>query len=169
MGHLQKFPTRDKICNKCKKRGHYARLCKSSDVNAIHDEQTVVSFSQDTDVAAYVNYMQTGDLNPGWELIHPDNSTTNAIRFENKTVGQLEETDLKGPLVRVRCEENNMLFMADTGSPTSFINQKTVNQIMTTVKSAKRIKTNENDEANRMVCYKGYKMPSFGRVIAPIE
>ena len=113
--------------------------------------------------------MQTGDLNPGWELIHPDDSTTNAIRFENKTVGHLEETDLKGPLVRVRCEENNLLFMAYTGSPTLLINQKTVNQIMTTVKSAKKIKTNENDEAKRMVCYKGYKIPSFGRVIAPIE
>ena len=58
------------------------------------------------------------------------------------------------------------MFIADTGS---FINQKTANQIMTTVKSAKLIKTNDNDEANRIVCYNGYRIPSFGRVIAPIE
>ena len=51
----------------------------------------------------------------------------------------------------------------------SFIYQKTANQVMMTIKSAKRIKPNENDEANRMVCYNGYKIPSFGRVIAPIE
>ena len=138
MGHLQKCPARDKICNKCNKRGHYARQCKSSDVNAIHDEQTVESFSQDTDVTAYVNYMQAGDLIPGWELIHPDDSTTNAIRFENKTVGQL---DLKGHSIRVRCGDNNLVFIVDTGSPTSSINQKTANQIMTTVNSVKLIKT----------------------------
>ena len=79
MGHLQKCPARDIICNKCNERGHYARLCKSSDVNAIHDEQTVESFSEDTDVAAYVNYMQAGDLILGLELNHPDDSTTDAI------------------------------------------------------------------------------------------
>ena len=113
--------------------------------------------------------MQAGDLIPGWELIHPDDSTTNAIRLENKTVGQLDDTVLKGHLIWVRCGDKNLVFIADTGSPTSFINQKTANQIMTTVKSAKRIKTNDNDEANRMVCYNGYKIPSFRRVIAPIE
>ena len=40
---------------------------------------------------------------------------------------------------------------------------------MTTVESAKRMKTKENDEANRKVCYNGYKIPSFGRVTASIE
>ena len=96
--------------------------------------------------------MQAGDLIPGWELIHPDDSTTNAIRFEKKTIGQLDDTDLKGHLIPIRCGDNNLVFIANTGSPTSFINQKSANQIMTTVKSAKRIKTNDNDEANRMFC-----------------
>ena len=113
--------------------------------------------------------MQAGNLIPGWELVHPDDSTTNTIRFDNKTVGQLEEKDLNVHLVRVRCGENNLVFIADTGSPTSFINQKTANLIMTTVKSAKRRKTNENDEAKRTVCHNGYNFPLFGRVIAPIE
>ena len=59
--------------------------------------------------------------------------------------------------------------IADTGSPTKFVNQKTANQIMTIVKSTKRIKTNDNDGANRMICYNGYKIQLFGRVIAPLE
>ena len=33
----------------------------------------------------------------------------------------------------------------------------------------RRIQLNQNDEANRMVCYNGYKIPAFGRLIAPIE
>ena len=125
--------------------------------------------SHDTDVAAYVNYMQAGDLIPGWELIHPDHSTTNSIRFESKSVNQIDDFDLKGHLVRVRCGHNNLVFIADTGSPTSFINQRTANLRVSTVESAKRIQTTETDDANRMVCYNGYKIQSFGRIITPIE
>ena len=161
-GHLQQCPAKDKICNKCTKRGHYARLCKSSEVNAIQEDQSAEQIS-------HVNYMQAGDLIPGWELIHPDDSTTNSIRFESKSVNQIDEFELKGHLVRVRCGHNDLVFIADTGSPTSFINQRTANLILSTVKSAKRIQTTKTDEANRMVCYNGYKIPSFGRVITPIE
>ena len=168
-GHLQQCPAKDKRCNKCTKRGHYARLCKSSEVNAIQEDKVAEQISHETDVAAYVNYMQAGDLIPGWELIHPDDSTTNSIRFESKSVNQIDESDLKGHLVRIRCGHNDLVFIADTGSPTSFINQRTANLIVSTVKSAKRIQTTETDEANRMVCYNGYKIPSFGRVITPIE
>ena len=169
MFQMRQCPVKDKICNKCTKRGHYARLCKSSNVNAIQDNQTSDQIAQDTDVAAYVNYMQAGNLIPGCELVHPDDSTTNTVRFERKTVGQIDETDLKGHLVRVRCGSNDLLFIADTGLPTSFINQRTANLIISTVNSARRVQTNENNEANRMVCYNGYKIQSFGRVVAPIE
>ena len=162
-GHLQKCPAKDKICNKCTKRGHYARLCKSSEVNAIQEDQTAEQISQDKDVAAYVNYIQAGDLIPGWELVQPDDSTTKTIRFESKTVNQIDEIGLKGHLVR------DLVFIADTGSPTSFINQRMANLIVSTVKSARRVQTTETDEANRMVCYNGYKIPSFGRVVTPIE
>ena len=43
-----------KICKKWTKRGPYALLCKSSDVN-VQDEQKFELSLQDTDVAAYVN------------------------------------------------------------------------------------------------------------------
>ena len=56
-------------------------------VNAIQGDQTTEQIAQDTDVAAYVNYVQAGNLIPGWELVHPDDSTTNTLRFESKTVG----------------------------------------------------------------------------------
>ena len=151
------------------KRGHYARLCKSSDVNSIQDDQTSEQIAQNTDVAAYVNYMQAGNLIPGWELVHPGDSTTNTIRFESKTVGQKDETDLKRHLVRVRCGSNDLVFIADTGSPTSLIYQRTANLIVSTVNSLGRVQTTENDEANRIVCYNGYNISSFGRFVAPIE
>ena len=60
-GHLQQCPDKDKICNKCTKMGHYAKLCNSSNVKAIMEEQTI----QDTDIAVYVDYLQAGDVVPG--------------------------------------------------------------------------------------------------------
>ena len=113
-GHLQQCHARDKICNKCTKRCHYARLSKSSDVNAIEDDQTSWLSLQDTDVAAYVNYLQAGNLIPGWEIVHPDDSTTDSIQFESKPVGRMGEADLKGHLLRVRAGPNNLVFIADT-------------------------------------------------------
>ena len=167
--HLAQCPARDKICNKCTKRGHFARLCKSSDVNAIQEDNQEQQDLQNTDMTAYVNYLQAGDVIPGWELIHPDDTSTNWINFEPRRAEELLDTDLKGHLIRVRSEKNNIVFIADTGSPTSFVNEKTANLLATTVKSAARTRMRDDDEANKMVCYNGYKIPSLGRLTAPIE
>ena len=59
--------------------------------------------------------------------------------------------------------------MRINGSPSYSIENKTANLLQTTVKAAKPIHVWDNDEANRMVCYNGYKTLSFGWNIAPIE
>ena len=69
----------------------------------------------------------------------------------------------------MRSQTNNIVFIADTGSPTSFANEKTANLLAATVKSAVKTRLRDDDEANRMVCYNGYKIPSLGRLTAPIE
>ena len=117
----------------------------------------------------YVNYLQAGDIILGWELTHPDDTSTNWIKFEPRRVEEITNTDLQGHLIRVHSETNNIVFIADTGSPTSFVNEKTANLLSSTVKSAVKTKLGEDDEAKRMVCYKGYKIPSLGRLSAPIE
>ena len=167
--HLAQCPARDKICNKCTKRGHFARLCKSTEVNAIQEDNQQQQDLQDTDMTAYVNYLQAGDVIPGWELIHPDDTSTNWINFEPRRAEELLDTDLKGHFIRVRSEKNNIVFIADTGSPTSFVNEKAANLLATTVKSAVRTRMKDDNEANKMVCSNGYKFPSLGRLTAPIE
>ena len=145
------------------------KLCKYSEINAIQKNVSTKQDLQDTDTTAYVNYIQAGDIIPGWELIHPDDTSTNWIHFEPKRADKITDTDLQGHLIRVCSEKNSIVFNADTGSPTSFVNEKTANLLASTVKSAHKIKMGDDDEANRMVCYNGYKIPSLGRLIAPIE
>ena len=47
--------------------------------------------------------------------------------------------------------------------------KKTANLLVSSAKSARRIKMEDDDEANRMVCYNEYQIPSLGRLIAPIK
>ena len=63
--HLAQGPARDKICNKGTKRGNFARLCKSSELNAIQEDIPQQQDIQDTDMTAYVNYLQAGVIIPG--------------------------------------------------------------------------------------------------------
>ena len=51
--------------------------------------------------------------------------------------------------------------------PMSFINNKTATTLQNTVTSAIRIQLNQDHEANRMVCYNGYKTPTFQQVDYP--
>ena len=89
-----------KICNK---RGHYARLCNSSNVNAISEEPDSEQNLQDTDIAAYIDYLQAGDVVPGWEFIHPDDNSVNAVSFHEEKANKLKTDDLKGHLIRLHC------------------------------------------------------------------
>ena len=81
----------------------------------------------------------------------------------------ITDTDLKGHLIWVRSEISNLVFIADTGFPISLVNEKTANLLVSSAKSARRIKMKDDDEANRMVCYNEYQIPSLGRLIAPIK
>ena len=112
--HLAKCPARDKICNKCTKRGHFARPCRSTQVKAIQEDIPQQQDLQETDMTAYVNYLEAGDIIPGWELIHPDDTSTNWINFGPRWAEEITNTDLQGHLIRVRSEKNNVVFIADT-------------------------------------------------------
>ena len=119
---MAQCPARDKICNKCTKRGHFAKLCKSSGVKVIQENIPQQQDLQETDMTTYVDYLQAGDIIPGWELVHPDDTSTNWIKFEPRRAEVITNKDLQGHLIRVHSETNTMVFITDTGSPTSFVN-----------------------------------------------
>ena len=71
--YLQSCPANDKICSKCAKRGHFAIVCRSGNVNYLGDrnnEEETESESQGTelDPVAFVDFMSKN----GWEDYHVD-------------------------------------------------------------------------------------------------
>ena len=124
---------------------------------------------QDTDKTAYVDYLQAGDVVLGWEFIHPDDNSVSAVSFQEETADKLKADDLKEHFIRVKIGDNDIVFIADTGSPTSFVKNNTAATLQNTVTNTRRILLNQDDAANRMVCYNGYKIPTLGTLITPIE
>ena len=53
--HLAQCPARDKTCNKYTKGCHFAKQCKSSEVNAIQENIPQQQDLQETDMTAYIN------------------------------------------------------------------------------------------------------------------
>ena len=115
------WPAKDKIYNRCPKRGHYAKPCKSSEDNAIQEDQSPEQTIQDTDMATNVGYLQAGAVIPRWKIIHPDDTTTITVHFQDRQADQRTEDDLKGHLSRVRADNIKLVFISNTGSSTSFV------------------------------------------------
>ena len=68
--HLQSCPAKDKICSKWAKRGHFAKVCRSTkviyigNINEEQQEETETeSTGTDTDQVAYAEFT----TNNGWE------------------------------------------------------------------------------------------------------
>ena len=121
-------------------------------------------------MAAYVNYLQAEHIIPGWELIHPDVTSINWIKFEPRRAEIITNTNLQGHLILVHSETNNKYRVYRRHRfPTFFVNEKAANLLASTVRSAFKTKLGDDDEVNWMVCYNGYKIPSLGRWSAPME
>ena len=88
--HLQSCPAKDKICSKCAKRGHFAKLCRSGNVNYLGDrnneeEQTEIeseTHKTELDPVAFADFTSE----TGWKEYHVDNFSVMAISeaFEKK-------------------------------------------------------------------------------------
>ena len=62
--HLQSCPAKDKICSKCAKRGHFAKVCRSTNVNYLGntneeqlEETEIESTETDNDPVAYADFI----------------------------------------------------------------------------------------------------------------
>ena len=91
---------KDKICSKCAKRGHFAKVCRSGIVNYLGDrnneeeQDETESYSQGTelDQVAFAEFTSK----KGWEEYHVNNFSVVAISeaFDIKHATKLSDTSL---------------------------------------------------------------------------
>ena len=134
--HFKSCLARDKFCTKCVKRGHFAKICRSDEVNFLQsnadDESRKENESQhheneENDPVAFAEFMSRN----GWEELQRDNyfmlSISDAFDFK-QTVNSSDE-DLNGHVVKLKTKSDEILAIADSGSPMSFLNETTARRL----------------------------------------
>ena len=127
--HFQSCRAEHKICSKCAKRGHFAKICGSKNVNYLgnrQDEQEekieTGSLENENDPVAFAEFKS----NNGLDEYQIDKFWVIAIAesFEIKNTIILTEEDLNGHIVKLKTNSGELIAIADSGSPMSFINKK---------------------------------------------
>ena len=89
--------------------------------------------------------------------------------FENKNTKILSEDDLNGHIVKLKTNSEELFAIADSGSPMSFLNEKTARRLQQNDKSALFICIPPEDTARNLACYNGETINPKGRLIITIE
>ena len=172
--HLQSCPAKDKICAKCAKRGHFAKVCRSSQVNYLEDTQIgqqeetdTESLETENDPVAFAEFSS----NNGWNENPIDNFSIMAIAesFEIKNTSTLIEDNLNGHIVKLKTNFEHLFAIADSGSPMSFLKEKTARRIQQHDKHALFKNIPSGDTAQNLACYNGETIVPKGRLIITIE
>ena len=172
--HLQTCPAKDKICAKCAKRGHFAKVCRSTQVNYLEDTQIdqqeeldTESLETENDRVAFAEFSSSN----GWDNYQIDNFLVMAIEesFEIKNTITLIEDDLNGHIVKLKTNSEQLFAIADSGSPMSFLNEETARRLQQKDKSALFKTILSGDTARKLACYNCETIVPKGRLIITIE
>ena len=172
--HLQSCPAKDKICSKCAKRGHFAKVCRSTNVNYLgntneeqQEETEIESKETDNDPVSYAEFT----TNNGWENYQIDKFSVRAISesFEIENTKTLSEDELNGHIVKLKKNITKLFAIADSGSSVSFLNEKTAQRIQQNDQTAVFKNIPPEDTARNLACYNGESIHPKGRLIITIE
>ena len=92
-----------------------------------------------------------------------------AESFELKNTSTLSEDDLNGHIVKLKTNTEELFAMADSGSPMSFLNEKTARPIQQNDKSALFKCIPPEDSSSNLACYNGETINPNGRLILTVE
>ena len=109
--------------------------------------------------------------NNGWDEYQIDKFSVMAISesFEIKNTNLLLEDDLNGHIVKLNTISEQLFAIADSGSPMSFLNEKTARRIQQNEKRALLKCIPPDNTARNLYCYNGETInPPKGRVIITI-
>ena len=107
----------------------------------------------------------------GWDEYQIDKFSDLAIAesFEIKNTKILSEDDLVGQIFKRKSNSEELFAHADSGSPMSFLNEKTARRIQQKDKSALFKCIPPDDTARNLACYSGETIIPKGRLIITIE
>ena len=124
---------------------------QQSSRNPPEREQEERTEDDEIDPVAYAEFISTNV----WEDISRDKFTImiNLEAYEMKNLIDVRKEDLNGHIVKLKKKSENIFAVADSGSPMSFLNEKTANRLQTNDISARFKYIPLKDAARRLACY----------------
>ena len=151
-----------------------AKVCRSTKVNYLantneeqQEETEIESMETANDPVAYAEFA----TNNGWEEYQIDKFSVMAISesFEIKNGKTLSEDDLNGHTVNLKTNTTELFAIADSGSPVSFLNEKTAQRIQQNDQTAVFKNIPPEVTARNLACNNGESINPKGRLIISIE
>ena len=107
----------------------------------------------------------------GWENYQTDEFSVMAISesFEIKNTKSVSEDGLNGHTVKLKTNTTELFAIADSGSPLSFLNEKTAQRLQQNDHTAIFKNIPPEDTARNLACYNGEYIHRKGRLIVTIE
>ena len=180
-GHLKNCPAMGNNCKSCNKPNHFAKMCRSNQVNEIGEEK---SSSEEE-----CNLIQSFDSCDEFEIMmvdtkakEPGEKETTANQFRKKsgkeTNQEITKIDIRRDprshkikalkaLVRIQNQIINMTI--DTGSPVSFLNWTTAKQLLDGSSKIKFIPAEKMNLTMHFVDYNKHPIQILGAVCANIR
>ena len=179
--HLQICPAKKAQCNNCKRVGHFAKVCRSTRptwntnqqqlglnnpparrIRNIRQQESTSSTSgehnttieQETLDPDSTYYIQ--EIIDSWNQVNHVKSCT----FTNRNPPGIDASLNNEIWIKTRSNNINIEWIADTGSPKSFINEATANSILQKCNKATRLSYNQDPEKYR--CFNNVSIPITG-------
>ena len=152
----------------------FAKVCGSTNVNYLGNQQEeeqekieTESLETENDPGAFGEFTS----NNGWDDYQIDKFSVMAIAeyFEIKNTVTLSEDDLKGHIVKLKTNTEELFAIANSCSTMSFLNKKTARRIQQNDKSALFKCIPPDHTARNLTCYNGETINPKGRLIKTIE
>ena len=108
--------------------GHFAKVCRCTEVSYLEDtdqqkELETEKLETENDPVAFAEFFSSN----GWDDYQIDNFSVMAVAesLEIKNTRTLAEDDLNGYIVKLKTNSEQLIAIADSGRPMSFLNEKT--------------------------------------------
>ena len=133
------------------------------------EQEEIESESRGTelDPVAFAEFTSKDD----WEDYQVDNVSTMAISeaFKIKNTTSWSEDDLNRRINKLKTKTEDLLAIADSGIPMSFLNKKTARRLQDNDESTVFTQIPPGDTARNLACYNGERIIPTGGIIVTIE
>ena len=182
-GQLKKCPAMGKTCKNCSKPNHFAKMCKSQQVNEIAEKRSssdeecnlIQSFDSCEEFEIMAIELELSSMEEIDEYINQQSNRNRDIKKSSKDIQKVDirrntrSKQIRSIKALVRIDHHIINMTIDTGSPVSFLNWATAKQILESSKNTTFIPRENFNLTTKFVDYNKQPINILGAITTTIR